>query len=146
MGYLVQVFEKTLLGIFRTRQAQIQTNPWYPYTGAENREHLTIDKAEKIVNAYGSALERASYLNKARVANLLDDLSNGKESVEKVSASLQRGDGKYHDLLTMKCEKSLLPYPRETIQEAIHLLLRHETDPENIRLLEQGLQYLESFS
>jgi len=140
MGYLTQAVEKAILAIFRTKHDPIPTRDWHTFTNTHVRGELDIKTAEKVVNEYGIALEKASYANRLEMAHLIDNLANGKESVEKVVASLNEKRGRHYDLFTLKCDRSLLPYPKETIREAIDLLLQYEKDPENISLLREGLR------
>jgi len=64
---------------------------------------------------------------------------------DEVSHNLLHSRGRYHNIFSLKADKTDLPYPPETIRDAIELLLEHEIDPDNIQTLQLGLQYLEYF-
>ena len=93
---------------------------------------------EKIVNEYGKALMEATELNKKKV----------EEFGKKIdSNSLKEFQDKkpifYH--LQNKFDIRLLPYDKNTIKEAIELLLKDETDAKRIEQLRIGLLYLDDF-
>ena len=146
MKSIAQVFEKAMLGAFRSKQSKHDhesSNSLLEIAPGGNQLNKRV--AEKIVNDYGLALQRASEINKSEMERLLKDLNNGKESLDEVAKGLKQGQGRYHKLFTLKVDQSLLPYSKETIREAIELLLQYDRDPNNIRLLKEGLRYLDSF-
>ncbi|MBU4185352.1 MAG: hypothetical protein KKI12_01495 [Proteobacteria bacterium] len=101
-------------------------------------DHNKIKKAERIVNEYGQAILEATELNKRKV----------KEFGEKVDTSsakaLQDKKAIYYHLMN-KFDIRLLPYDKNTIKEAIELLLENETDENRIEQLRTGLLYLDDF-
>lgn len=145
MGHLAHVLEKAVSGILGTRPSKVQGKDESIRGGLDTETGLKLRRAEKVVNEYGIALEKASYLNRFEVENLVESVAEGKYPLDEVCESLRQGRGRHHDLLTLKFSASLLPYPKDKIKEAIELLLRYDSDPENIRLLREGLRYLESF-
>ncbi|MBW1729365.1 MAG: hypothetical protein JRH08_15350 [Deltaproteobacteria bacterium] len=146
MKSIAQVFEKAMLGAFRSKQSKHDHESSNSLLEiAPDGNQLNKRVAEKIVNDYGLALQRASEINKSEMERLLKDLNNGKDSPDEVAKGLKQGQGRYHKLFTLKVDQSLLPYSKETIREAIELLLQYDRDPNNIRLLKEGLRYLDSF-
>ncbi len=143
---LAQVVERTISSILSTKKRGTPSKRWDIGENGHTTNHLDVEKAQKVVNEYGMALERASYHNRREIIRLINNLANGEESAHNVSASLWEKRGRPYDLFALKCDISLLPYPKETIREAIELLLKYEKCPENIQLLESGLRYLEAFA
>ena len=107
----------------------------------------TLDKhwAQTIVRQYGEALQEANILNGMAAIALIKKMANDEKLRKEVENSLRKKKGEYYDLFCLKSSKSLLPYPKETIKEAIELLLQYDKDPDNIWLLKEGLKYLEYF-
>ena len=108
-------------------------------------DNLDEFQAERIVNKYGEALGKVNVLNAVEVLFILSTMKQDKQLRSHVSESLKQKHGYYFDLFSRKLDKSILPYPKEKIRKAIYLLLKLDTDPNNIRLLKAGLQYLDYF-
>ncbi|RLB13192.1 MAG: hypothetical protein DRG63_10665 [Deltaproteobacteria bacterium] len=148
MKPISQAIESGLRLVFRSKQeagnpreVQLETQ------GFQARTHLLNEQeAEKIVNDYGRALEAVNQINREKFSRLITDLNEERILPEEVAQSLEKRKGPYYDLLTMKADASLLPYPKERIREAIEFLLRIDKDPSNISLLKAGLEYLDYFA
>lgn len=101
-------------------------------------EYNKIKKAEKIVNEYGQAIMEATELNKRKVEEF------GKKIETSSVKALQDKKAIYYNLMN-KFDIQLLPYGKNTIKEAIELLLKDETDANRIEQLRIGLLYLDDF-
>jgi len=109
------------------------------------KENLDESEAVTIVNEYGEALLKVNALNGVEVLGVISSMKRDEELCRRVSESLNRKRGYYFDLFSRKFDKSLLPYPKERIRNAIEFLLTLDSDPDNIRLLKAGLEYLDCF-
>ncbi|HDM75786.1 MAG TPA: hypothetical protein ENG51_04865 [Deltaproteobacteria bacterium] len=110
-----------------------------------NAARLDKRKAEKIVNQYGKALKAANKQHANKVFRIISRMTRDSELYEEICENLEKNHGYYFAIFSHKVDKSLLPYPKEKIKEAIEMLLRFEKDVDNIKLLKAGLQYLNFF-
>jgi len=95
-------------------------------------------RAERIVNEYGRAIIEATELNRRKVAEFQESIDENsiKDFVNEKAIW-------YH--LQNKFDIRLLPYDKQTIKEAIELLLKDETDKTKIEQLKIGLMFLNDF-
>ena len=101
-------------------------------------EYAKDKRYEKIVNEYGKALLEATELNRRKLEEFGEkiDRDSLKELQDKKAIF-------YH--LQNKFDIRLLPYDKNTIIEAIELLMQDETDVNRIEQLKIGLLYLDDF-
>jgi hypothetical protein len=97
-----------------------------------------LEKAQKIINEYGSAIVEATEKNRKKVEEF------GRLPIERQKESLEIKDV-YFYALQNKFDINLLPYDKATIKESIELLLKGETDSAAVSSLKTGLLYLDDF-
>jgi len=136
-----------LARILKGTQAKRKLSPIRGGIGVRRSGSGRLDKnqAQVIVNRYGEALEKANALNGLTVLSTLCRMFEDDKLREEVSRSLAQKTGHHYELFSQKADKSILPYPKKTIREAIELLLQYDKDPDNIFLLKEGLKYLDFF-
>ncbi len=106
---------------------------------------MNVSLAEKIVNEYGRTLLIINQVNRIRIEEVIKDLKADARPVGERCGGPSDTCGQPGKMVCQKTDQAVLPYPPDTIKEAIWLLLEYEKNDDNIESLKLGLKYLEYF-